>query len=383
MIRQSRFTQRIDQMSFSTPFVSDTSPRFFGFRAEGFESKSPANKKSRFLGLPSMLAMMAAVATMAPAAHAQGDAETQRARQGIAIRPSATDPAIKALDEPHLICVDRDIVVAHKPELPADRHQLLLWIPGTKASPKADAEREGDAAMFPFGRLAAELGYHVVFLRYPNEVSASICHQDPEPSAFEDFRLAIIAGAASKHITVSRTDSIENRLIKLLRRLGQLRPREEWGQFLNNDGSIHWEMLALAGQSQGGGHAALLGVLHPVSRVICFGAPKDYSVALHAPAAWYRKESATPKNRFFAFNHEQDHQACSPEMLLENLRALDLERFGAPMSVDTAAPPYAHARILMTNYPGARVDSATAHTTMISAANERVFGKVWRYMLTE
>jgi hypothetical protein len=340
---------------------------------------------SRFVMIKKIgiLAVAAAIAATASSAHAQGDAEAQRGRQGIAILPSATDPAIKTFDQPHVIYVDRDIVVAHKPGLPVDRHQLLLWVPGTKASPKPDAEREADAAMFPFGRLAAELGYHVVFLRYPNDISASICRRDPEALAFEDFRMAIIAGGASKHITVSRTDSIENRLIKLLQLLRRIRPREDWGQFLNDDGSIHWEALALAGQSQGGGHAALLGLLHPVPRVICFGAPKDYSLALYAPAAWYGKNSATPKDRFFTFNHEQDYQACTPEMLRENLRALGLEKFGPPVNVDTAAPPYAHTRILMTNYPGGKLDSATAHTTMISAANEGVFGKVWRYTLTE
>ena len=36
----------------------------------------------------------------------------------------------------------------------------------------------------------------------------------------------------------------------------------------------------------------------------------------------------------------------------------------------------------MTNYPGTKVDSITAHTTMISAANAQRFGKVWHYMLT-
>ena len=74
----------------------------------------------------------------------------------------------------------------------------------------------------------------------------------------------------------------------------------------------------MAGQSQGGGHAALLGIKHPVARVICFGAPKDFSLALTAPAAWLRLDSATPKSAFFAFNHDQDRQGCSPAQQAEN-----------------------------------------------------------------
>jgi hypothetical protein len=69
--------------------------------------------------------------------------------------------------------------------------------------------------------------------------------------------------------------------------------------------------------------------------------------------------------------------------LQSRLGALRLDALGAAVNVDTAAPPYAHTRILMTNYPGTKVDSKTAHTTMINDANEHLFGPVWRYMLTE
>src|SRR5271166_5091306 len=96
--------------------------------------------------------------------------------------------------------------------------------------------------------------------------------------------------------------SLGLRVFKLLLYLKTLRPREHWEQFLNDDDSIKWETIAVAGQSQGGGHAALIGIKHQVARVLCFGSPKDYSKRLNAPAAWYGDESATPKDRFFAFN---------------------------------------------------------------------------------
>lgn len=322
---------------------------------------------------------------MSSPGHAQADKQTQQALDGLVIRPSTTDAAIKEFDDPHWVYVNRDIVVKHDTQLPADRHELLLWIPGTRPPnmPEPEPGKVVRGGSHEFCKLAATLGYHVISLSYPNSISASSCNKEPEPGAFEEFRMAIIQGGATKHITVSKTDCIENRLVKLLRLLMEKRAREEWPQFLNDDGSIKWERIAVAGQSQGGGHAALIGIHHKVTRVLCFGAPKDFSVALQAPAAWYLKESATPKDRFFTFNHEQDRQGCTPAQQIENLRALKLDQFGEPVKVEDSTAPYSKCRILMTNHPGTKVDSLTAHGTMISGRNRELFDKVWRYMLLQ
>ena len=37
------------------------------------------------------------------------------------------------------------------------------------------------------------------------------------------------------------------------------------------------------------------------------------------------QKSATPKGQFFAFNHHQDPKGCTPEQLLDNLKALGLD----------------------------------------------------------
>lgn len=295
------------------------------------------------------------------------------------VRPSATDASIKEADFPHYAYVDRD-VLAHRNDAEADRHVLLLWIPGTQP---AGASGEGPGGAGYFCELAARLGYHAVVLKYPNEQSASVCRNDRDSREFERFRLALIAGGESKHLSVARHDSIESRLAHLLRYLASSDPQSDWGQFLDKDGEPKWESIAVAGQSQGGGHAALIATHHRVARVICTGGPKDYSIAQRAPAAWLRRESATPKDRFFAFNHRQDHQACSPEQQLENLRALGLDRFGPEVDVDRERPPYRHSRILTTDYPGTKLDSKTAHTSVMNPRNADVFEPVWRYLLTE
>jgi hypothetical protein len=287
----------------------------------------------------------------------------------ISVVPSKTDPEIHTFDTPHSVCIDRSMVL----ESNRGRHELLLFLPGTGGS------HRGAKA---FLETAAALGYHVIELMYPDDVSASVCDDDRDPKAFESFRMAIIEGGSSPRMSIARQESIENRLEKLLLRLEAKRPRERWDQFLHGS-DIAWDHIAVAGQSQGGGHAALIAIKHHVRRVLMFGAPKDFSRALNAPAAWYNEPSATPAAAFFAINHLQDHQACSFAEVLQNQYALHMDQFGPPENVDSEAPPYRHARILTTNYPGTAVDSKTAHGTAISDRNQSVFRTVWTYMLTE
>lgn len=296
--------------------------------------------------------------------------------------PRDTDPAISAsCNSPQCIYVVRGILVDHDPHLPPDRNQLLVFLPGTGGA--------GGGAR-AFCGLAAELGYHVINLTYPTEKPASVCRSDSDLKAFENFRMALIQGGQSEHISVTRADTIENRLGKFLVLLARLRPRENWQQFMNADGGINWQLVAVAGQSQGGGHAILIGIKHRVGRVIATGAPKDYSRRFDAPAAWYREESATPKARFFTFNHVQDPQACTPAELLENVFALGLDAFGKPVDVAMASFPFDHTRILLTSFPhlsgsveaGSKAALA-AHGSVISDANAARWKQVWTYMLTE
>lgn len=299
--------------------------------------------------------------------------------QVLKIRASETDPKIAQADFSHYAYVDRD-VLARREGAAADRQTLLLWIPGTQP-PGTSGEGPGGAGHFC--ELAARLGYHAIVLKYPNDKSATVCRRDPDPHEFERFRRALIFGGESKHLTVSRHDSIESRLVHLLQYLVRTDAAGDWSRFLTADGAPQWEAIAVAGQSQGGGHAALIALHHRVARVICTGSPKDYSLAHDAPAAWLSLPSATPKERFFTFNHVQDRQGCSPEQQGTNLRALNLEQFGPAVDVDRTEPPYRHSRILTTNHPGTKLDSRTAHTSVMNPRHADVFTPVWRYLLTE
>ena len=221
------------------------------------------------------------------------------------VNPQETDPAIQQYIQPHRVFLDSSA---------AARGQLLVFLPGTGAT-TGDQEE--------FGRTAAALGYHVVYLMYPNDVAAAVCQDDEDEATFENFRREIIEGGDHDlRVTVDRAGSIENRLVKLIRWLAKERPSEGWGQFLTQ-GEIAWSKVVLAGHSQGGGHAQLLAKDHRVARVVVMGSPKDYNLRHARPAAWYGG-GETPPARMFAIVHEQDTQAISYAQQLENLRASGL-----------------------------------------------------------
>lgn len=295
--------------------------------------------------------------------------------------PRDTDPKIGTeFNSPHSVYVDRDIVLEKSSHTAQDRHELLVFLTGTKGN------AEGAKG---FCELAAELGYHVINLMYPCDIPASVCAGDNNPDAFEQFRMAVIEGGSTRHIAIKRADSIENRLIKLLAHLATKHPDENWGQFLTDDKNLNWSTIAVSGQSQGGGHAALIGIKYRVARVICTGAPKDYSKRLDAPAAWYSEKSATPKACFFAFNHRQDIKGCTTQQQLQNLAALKLNKLGPPVDAATEDFPYQHTHILMTSYPKVTVEgqdskgAKIAHSSVITTTNASRWKKVWTYLLTE
>lgn len=286
------------------------------------------------------------------------------------VQPSLTDKAIKEFDDPHLVYFNKSV----KP-----RNELLIFLPGTNGKP-------GGTNLFC--QTAADLGYHTVAIAYPTDIPAARVRDEKDPDAFEKFRLEIIEGRdLSTFVSVNRTNSIENRLIRLLEHLGKADSGGNWGQFLSN-GKINWSKIAVSGHSQGGGHAGLIAVKHRVARAVMTGAPKDFDRSRNAPAAWYKKP-ATPVSGFFTLNHELDRQGCNYEQQLEICKAMGLMKLGGPVSVDKEKAPYKKSRVLVTNFDGSPKESVQAHSSVIGDRitpkdkdGKPVFRAVWEYMLT-
>lgn len=277
------------------------------------------------------------------------------------VNPSDTDPDIDAFTGPgleHTATFDRNA---------EPKGQLVVYLPGTNGS--------GKSGSF-FCTHAARMGFHSISLTYPSSVSISTLRISDDPDAFRKARENILFGKESyKTFETSPANSIQNRLLKLLRHLDVTYPGRKWGDYINRADQIAWRKVIVSGQSQGGGHAALLATKYRVARAVMFASVKDNSIRLRKPAAWLGDKKATSIDRFFCFNHTQDDKnGCTYQEQLDNYAAMGLSPKYEVVDVDNAAPPYGNTRLLT---------STRATPSPHGAVSADIaYRDVWRYMLT-
>ena len=232
-----------------------------------------------------------------------GNGNLRAADKVIQVDPHETDEAIEQVHGPHLAVYDPQAVSVHR---------LFVFVPGTEA--RAEGGLEIDSAF-------ARWGYHAVSLDYENNVVTVACAHSQDNGCFDRYRETIVTGApGSEKISVNPANSILNRLQKLLAYLVKADPEGGWGEF-DADGQPVWNRIVVAGHSQGSGHAAYIGKLFQVDRVLIFSGPQDYLDDLNEPAPWESEPSATPASRYFAFLNENDpynvhHQIANCAVLM-------------------------------------------------------------------
>lgn len=269
------------------------------------------------------------------------------------IGPGLTDPAIQTVHGPNVALYD--------PAVPS-RHLLYFFLTGTGGS--AVGSQSMDSVF-------AAWGYHAVSIDYEDNVIAVASAHSLDSTSFGRYRDEIVTGApVSRKVKVDSANSILNRFQKLLLYLVKNDPKGGWGQFVR-DGQPRWSRIIVAGHSQGSGHAAYIGKLFEVNRVLMFSGPQDYMVNLHRPAPWQAMKSATPPGRFFAFLAMKDpfnvlHQIANC-MVLMHLSRPDT------LLVRPGETIHGEYHILMNDIPTRRPHSSTLFPE---------FQNVWKYMLT-
>ncbi|MGH9621076.1 MAG: BPSS1187 family protein [Bryobacteraceae bacterium] len=269
------------------------------------------------------------------------------------VDPHRTDPAIVTVHGPHIAVYDPHAV---------SRHRLFLFLVGTHG--KATGSLTIDGAF-------AKWGYHAIGLDYPDNVVAVSCAHSLDPATFGRYRKAIVTGApVSAKIKVNRANSILNRFQKLLAYLVKHDPKGGWSEFVAN-GKPVWRRIVVAGHSQGSGHAAYIGKLFRVDRVLMFSGPQDYMDDLHKPAPWQSRKSATPPSRFFAFLNLKDpfnvHHQIANCMLLMHMSEPET------LMVKPGQVIRGYHQILINNFPTKRHHGSTLFPQ---------FKNVWKYMAT-
>jgi hypothetical protein len=244
------------------------------------------------------------------------------------IAPQTTNAALTQDLLPHF-------VINPNPAVPA-KNRLFVFLPGTGAPPSAYED---------IVRAGAAQGYHALGLTYVNDDAVGVlCPAAGDPACAGAVRREVITGeATSALVAVDAANSIDGRLRSLLAHLAANFPAEGWGRYLVN-GDVDWSITTVAGHSQGAGHAGFMAKIRDLNRVVMFSGPGD------AGAAWQAAPNVTPVARQFGFTHTADN--LTPlAVALGSWDAIDLDLFGAPVSVDGVAAPFGGAHQLTTSAP--------------------------------
>ena len=292
--------------------------------------------------------------------------------QQYSVNPKDTDPAIDTYTakpgENHIAYVNTGV---------AARNQLFVFMPGSGGTPAGNDRIDSTAA---------NLGYHSIGLMYANEPAVgTLCGGSTDADCFEKVRREIIDGTdRSSLLSVNRANSIENRLLKLLKYLHGQKPTEGWNQFYDAADQLLWAKIVVSGHSQGGGHAGVIAKYRQVARVVFFASPKDYSTALRKPAPWINATHATPTDAYFGFSHSADDTGCTPQQQLDIYNLLGMNDFGAVVNVDATASPYKNTRILTSSLSVGNAHNAVVVDNGVPlTANKPTYLPVWTYMLTQ
>lgn len=253
---------------------------------------------------------------------------------------------------------------------------LLIYLGGSYGKP---------SNYLLFSELAGNNGFHVINLQYPNTVaSKTACGSSTDTNCFSKFRKEILEGINySTQVSVDSSNCIYNRIKKLLQYLHANYPSQGWNSYYSGN-VIQWNKVMVAGHSQGGGHAALIGVNNPLKRVIMFASPNDYNNTLNQTAPWTSSAKSTPDSLYYGFINYFDDVVNSTEQF-QIWNNLKMPVYGDSTNVDQVGFPYANSRQLYTK----RTDTGTAvnHNLVVLdkdtplVGGKPLFTSVWKYLL--
>jgi hypothetical protein len=91
-------------------------------------------------------------------------------------------------------------------------------------------------------------------------------------------------------------------------------------------------------------------------------------------AAWTKRTSVTPADRYYGFSHAQEEQHPGH---LKDWAAMGLSAFGPVTPIDGGAPPYGGSHQLVTALPA--VDGGNPHGTTAAGKSSPKEGEVYRF----
>lgn len=210
----------------------------------------------------------------------------------------------------------------------------------------------------PNGEFCAQRGFHVLAIAAFQDYTITIDDAD----FYGDARREVRDGVEHTHagdfaeIHMTPADGVAQRTQKALQYLAGSYPTEDWGYYLNADGSVRWSDVILTGMSHGASNVARWAMLVRVSRVVSLSGPRDnMCTSMDASncggvvAKWLSETPATPIDRFYALTGVTDSQH------LQHLFAMQTMGYvGMPTDVAGMQAPYANSHRL--NAAGGHAD---------------------------
>jgi hypothetical protein len=151
---------------------------------------------------------------------------------------------------------------------------------------------------------AAQAGFHIIGLAYKSTtVVGQLCNNDGP--CFGATRKTLVlgvyqSGAAPVLKGILVDEGIVARLDAAIRLLAASRPTGGWDQYLSDPGAaeaqqrIAWGKIIASGHSQGGGHAAYLGQMFGLRKVVQLSSTCDHVGGVPAPWTLASETWATP-----------------------------------------------------------------------------------------
>jgi hypothetical protein len=283
----------------------------------------------------------------------------------LTVRPEVADPAADARLEDQLAILDTRV---------APLGRLVVYLAGANGKP---------AGTRPMLHELASYGFHVVSPHYANDYGiVDVCApvKDPDDDCHGKVRLEAFEGKDhSPHITISRANSAEGRVVRLLQHLAKAHPAGDWGAFVDGE-QPRWADIVVAGHSHGASSAGLISKHRRVRRAVMLSGPFDNRQG--APAAWTTRASATPIEDVYGFSHAGEPQHAGH---LKDWAAMGLAALGPVMAVDHTAPPFGGSHQLVLRAAPATPKGEHGATTAGRATPKAEDGTprmrpVWRHM---
>ncbi len=282
------------------------------------------------------------------------------------LRPQKLDPAADKYQDPQYAYRAGDATTLRKP--------LVVYLVGANAKPFGSR---------PMLQMLARFGFRVLCPMYATDYNISkVCQapDEPDDDCHKKARLeAFEGGDQSPHLDISRANSAEERVARLLKQLGTQDPEGGWASYLDGD-KPRWADIIIAGHSHGASTAGLVGKVRRVNRVVMLSGPYDSRGG--NPAPWIAMPSLTSADRFFGFSHAKEEQNAGH---LKAWQTLKLGTMGAPVTVDGGEAPFGGSHQLLTALPPDGTSSPHGTTTAGKATPNNADGSyklepVWRYL---